>query len=91
MSALLSTFFAAIIPATAKRSVAGSYDNESNSIFGLVIAVYFWLKATKSASKYIIANSIVAAFAFFFLASSWGGFVFVHCLIPLHVAVLFMC
>merc|ERR1712198_760562 len=67
------------------RSVAGSYDNEGIAIFCMLLTYYFWIKAVKTGSVYW---STLCALAYFYMVSSWGGYVFLINLIPLHVFTL---
>lgn len=75
----------AIVPGYISRSVAGSYDNEGIAIFCMLFTYYAWVKAVKSGS---ICWSALCALAYFYMVSSWGGYVFLINLIPLHVLVL---
>jgi dolichyl-diphosphooligosaccharide--protein glycosyltransferase len=47
---LLAAVFMGIAPGYISRSVAGSYDNETNAIFLLVFTFYLWIKAVKVGS-----------------------------------------
>lgn len=75
----------AIVPGYISRSVAGSYDNEGIAIFCMLLTYYFWIKAVKTGA---ILWSTMAALAYFYMVSSWGGYVFLINLIPLHVLAL---
>ena len=75
----------AIVPGYISRSVAGSYDNEGIAIFCMLLTYYFWIKAVKTGSVYW---STLCALAYFYMVSSWGGYVFLINLIPLHVFTL---
>lgn len=74
-----------IVPGYISRSVAGSYDNEGIAIFCMLLTYYFWIKAVKTGA---ILWSTMAALAYFYMVSSWGGYVFLINLIPLHVLAL---
>ncbi|XP_061389391.1 dolichyl-diphosphooligosaccharide--protein glycosyltransferase subunit STT3A [Musca vetustissima] len=76
-----------IVPGYISRSVAGSYDNEGIAIFCMLLTYYLWIKAVKSGA---IFWSAMSALAYFYMVSSWGGYVFLINLIPLHVLAL-MC
>jgi len=67
--ALLAACFISIVPAYISRSTSGSYDNEGVAIFLLVLNFYLWVKATQSGSMVL----------------SWGGYVFIINVIPIHV------
>lgn len=75
----------AIVPGYISRSVAGSYDNEGIAIFCMLLTYYMWIKAVKTGT---ILWSTLAALAYFYMVSSWGGYVFLINLIPLHVLTL---
>ena len=67
------------------RSVAGSYDNEAVAIFALVFAFYTYLRAANSGS---MSHACLAAFAFLYMVSTWGGYVFIINMIPIWVAAM---
>lgn len=73
------------MPGYISRSVAGSYDNEGIAIFCMLLTYYLWIKAVKSGT---IFWSAMSALAYFYMVSSWGGYVFLINLIPLHVLAL---
>ncbi|XP_063724781.1 dolichyl-diphosphooligosaccharide--protein glycosyltransferase subunit STT3A-like [Symsagittifera roscoffensis] len=79
-SALMST-----VPGYISRSVAGSYDNEGIAIFCMMLTYTLWLKSVKTGSMFW---SVMCSLAYFYMVSSWGGYVFLINLIPLHVLVL---
>ncbi|KAL3100846.1 hypothetical protein niasHT_025758 [Heterodera trifolii] len=81
---LIAAALIAIVPGYISRSVAGSYDNEGIAIFCMLLTYYFWIKSVKSGS---IFNSVLCALSYFYMVSSWGGYVFLINLIPLHVLV----
>jgi dolichyl-diphosphooligosaccharide--protein glycosyltransferase len=82
---LLAGAFIAIVPGYISRSVAGSYDNEAIAIFCMLFTYYLWIKSVKTGSVFWAAS---CALAYFYMVSSWGGYVFLINLIPLHVLVL---
>lgn len=84
---LLSALFMGIAPGYISRSVAGSYDNEAIAITLLVATFYYWIKAIKVGS--IFFGTLTALF-YFYMVSSWGGYVFITNIIPLHVFVLIL-
>ncbi|KAJ6638390.1 Dolichyl-diphosphooligosaccharide--protein glycosyltransferase subunit STT3A [Pseudolycoriella hygida] len=82
---LVAAAMISIVPGYISRSVAGSYDNEGIAIFCMLLTYYFWIKAVKTGA---ILWSTMAALAYFYMVSSWGGYVFLINLIPLHVLAL---
>ncbi|XP_015587613.1 dolichyl-diphosphooligosaccharide--protein glycosyltransferase subunit STT3A [Cephus cinctus] len=84
-SGLLAAAMIAIVPGYISRSVAGSYDNEGIAIFCMLFTYYMWIKAVKTGA---IFWSTCAALAYFYMVSSWGGYVFLINLIPMHVLTL---
>ncbi|GCB59821.1 hypothetical protein scyTo_0010988 [Scyliorhinus torazame] len=84
---LLAAAMIAVVPGYISRSVAGSYDNEGIAIFCMLLTYYLWIKSVKSGSIYW---SAMCALAYFYMVSSWGGYVFLINLIPLHVLVLML-
>lgn len=51
----------------------------------MLLTYYLWIKAIKTGS---IMWSASCALAYFYMVSSWGGYVFLINLIPLHVLAL---
>nr|CAH7749427.1 unnamed protein product [Callosobruchus chinensis] len=82
---LVAAAFVSIVPGYISRSVAGSYDNEGIAIFCMLLTYYAWIKAVKTGT---IRWGTFAALAYFYMVSSWGGYVFLINLIPLHVLTL---
>lgn len=82
---LLAAAFMGISPGYISRSVAGSYDNEAIAIFLLVFTFYLWIKSLKEGSTLWAA---LTALFYFYMVASWGGYVFITNLIPLHAFVL---
>uniref|UniRef100_A0A2M4BFF4 Dolichyl-diphosphooligosaccharide--protein glycosyltransferase subunit STT3A n=1 Tax=Anopheles marajoara TaxID=58244 RepID=A0A2M4BFF4_9DIPT len=74
-----------IVPGYISRSVAGSYDNEGIAIFCMILTYYAWIRAVKTGA---ILWATLGALAYFYMVSSWGGYVFLINLIPLHVLAL---
>ena len=85
---LVAASMIAIVPGYISRSVAGSYDNEGIAIFCMLLTYYFWIKAVKSGQMYW---ACLCSLAYFYMVSSWGGYVFLINLIPLHVLTLMVC
>jgi len=82
---LIAAAMIAIVPGYISRSVAGSYDNEGIAIFCMLLTYYLWIKSVKTGSLFW---STMCALAYFYMVSSWGGYVFLINLIPLHVLAL---
>merc|ERR1719471_1110392 len=85
---LVSAAMIAIVPGYISRSVAGSYDNEGIAIFCMLLTYYLWIKSVKTGHIYWAA---LCSIAYFYMVSSWGGYVFLINLIPLHVFTLMIC
>merc|ERR1712223_1619563 len=85
---LVAASMIAIVPGYISRSVAGSYDNEGIAIFCMLLAYYLWIKSVKTGQIYWAA---LCSIAYFYMVSSWGGYVFLINLIPLHVFTLMVC
>ncbi|KAG9396377.1 Oligosaccharyl transferase, STT3 subunit [Carpediemonas membranifera] len=81
---LLAALLMALVPAYISRSVAGSYDNEAVSIFALLFAYLLWIKAVRHGSVLLAA---LTAAAYFYMAASWGAYVFIINLVPLYTLV----
>jgi len=79
---LLAAAFISVVPGYISRSVAGSYDNEGIAIFCMLLTYYLWIKAVKSGKVYW---AVLCSVAYFYMVSSWGGYVFLINLIPIHV------
>ncbi|KAG1653300.1 Dolichyl-diphosphooligosaccharide--protein glycosyltransferase subunit STT3A [Nymphon striatum] len=82
---LVAAAMISIVPGYISRSVAGSYDNEGIAIFCMLLTYYLWIKAVKTGAVYW---SALCAVAYFYMVSSWGGYVFLINLIPMHVFAL---
>ena len=82
---LFAAAMISIVPGYISRSVAGSYDNEGIAIFCMLLTYYTWIKAIKTGSMFF---SSLCSLAYFYMVSSWGGYVFLINLIPLHVLTL---
>ena len=84
-TALLASALIAIVPSYLSRSVSGSFDNEGIAIFAMISILYLWLRALRIGS---ILSAAFVAFAYLYMVMSWGGYIFVINLIPLHVLAL---
>eukprot|EP00898_Chlorokybus_atmophyticus_P005715 jgi/Chlat1/6144/Chrsp41S05700 len=98
---LLAAAFIAIVPGYISRSVAGSFDNEGVAIFALLLTFYLFVKARDERDRHMnhvsvtlavntgsLAWSLAASFAYFYMVSAWGGYIFIINLLPLYVLVL---
>ena len=84
----MAACFISIVPGYISRSVAGSYDNEGIAIFCMLFTYYLWIKSVKTGQIYWAA---LCSVAYFYMVSSWGGYVFLINLIPMHVFTLMIC
>lgn len=84
---LIAAAMIAIVPGYISRSVAGSYDNEGIAIFCMLLTYWLWIKSVKTGS---LLWSTMCALAYFYMVSSWGGYVFLINLIPMHVFALML-
>lgn len=84
-TALLAATLTAICPAYISRSTAGSYDNEAIAIPLLVLTFFCWIRAVEYKSMFWAACT---ALSYFGMAISWGGYVFIINIIPLHAGVM---
>jgi len=82
---LIAAAMIAIVPGYISRSVAGSYDNEGIAIFCMLLTYWLWIKSVKTGS---LLWATMCSLAYFYMVSSWGGYVFLINLIPIHVLVL---
>ncbi|KAG2440767.1 hypothetical protein HXX76_003623 [Chlamydomonas incerta] len=82
---LVAAALMAIVPGYISRSVAGSFDNEAVAIFALTTTFYLWVCAVNRGT---IASGVFAAFAYLYMAASWGAYVFISNLIPLYVIIM---
>lgn len=55
------------------------------AIFALLLTFYLFVKAVNTGS---LAWSVASAFAYFYMVSAWGGYIFIINLIPIYVVVL---
>lgn len=84
---LVAAAMIAVVPGYISRSVAGSYDNEGIAIFAMLLTYYMWIKSVKTGT---IFWATMTGLAYFYMVSSWGGYVFLINLIPLHVLTLML-
>ena len=64
-----------------------SIDFQGIAIFCMLFTYYLWIKSVKTGNIYWAA---LCSVAYFYMVSSWGGYVFLINIIPIHVFVL-MC
>uniref|UniRef100_A0A5K4F9E4 Dolichyl-diphosphooligosaccharide--protein glycosyltransferase subunit STT3A n=1 Tax=Schistosoma mansoni TaxID=6183 RepID=A0A5K4F9E4_SCHMA len=86
-SGLIAAALVAIVPGYISRSVAGSYDNEGIAIFCMIFTFYLWIKAVKTGYLFW---ACACSLAYFYMVSSWGGYVFLINIIPIHVLILML-
>lgn len=86
-TALIAASMIAIVPGYISRSVAGSYDNEGIAIFLMMATFFCWIRGVRRGSA---AWGVATAAFYFYMVSSWGGYVFLINLIPLHVFMLLL-
>ncbi|CAH8484216.1 unnamed protein product [Schistosoma mattheei] len=86
-SGLIAAALVAIVPGYISRSVAGSYDNEGIAIFCMIFTFYLWIKAVKTGYLFW---ACACSLAYFYMVSSWGGYVFLINIIPIHVLMLML-
>ncbi|KAF1316747.1 Dolichyl-diphosphooligosaccharide-protein glycosyltransferase, partial [Globisporangium splendens] len=84
-TALLAAMLLGVCPAYISRSTAGSFDNEGIAIFLLILTFYLWIKAAHTGSMLWAG---ITALSYFGMVLSWGGYVFIINVIPIHVLVL---
>ncbi|RKP37106.1 Oligosaccharyl transferase STT3 subunit-domain-containing protein [Dimargaris cristalligena] len=84
---LFAAVFIAVAPGYISRSVAGSYDYEGIAIFILMLCFYLWLRALRTGSPLM---AVFTAVTYFYMVATWGGYVFIINLIPLHAFVLIL-
>lgn len=84
-AALVAALLMSVCPSYISRSVAGSYDYEAIAIFQMMTTFYCWIRASKRGSA---IWAVLSALCYFYMASTWGGYVYVTNLIPLHTLTL---
>ncbi|KAL3664050.1 hypothetical protein V7S43_010936 [Phytophthora oleae] len=87
LTALLSAMLLSVSPAYISRSTAGSFDNEGIAIFLLIFTFYLWVKSVRTGAMLWAA---FAAVSYFGMALSWGGYVFIINIVPIHVLALLL-
>ncbi|KEG02098.1 dolichyl-diphosphooligosaccharide--protein glycosyltransferase subunit STT3, putative [Plasmodium vinckei vinckei] len=73
-AALIAALFVSISPAHISRTIAGSYDNESISIFLLILCVYNWIKCLKEGTLFSV---VLCSLSTYFMGLSWGAYIFI--------------
>ncbi|KAK8797136.1 hypothetical protein WA158_004346 [Blastocystis sp. Blastoise] len=84
-TALLAAAFVGLVPSYISRSVGGSYDYEAVAIFAMLFTFYLWVKSVNTGSLLV---SACCALSYFYMVSSWGGYVFIINIIPIYVALM---
>ncbi|SPJ10915.1 oligosaccharyl transferase STT3 subunit, putative [Plasmodium sp. DRC-Itaito] len=84
-AALLSALFVSISPSHISRTVAGSYDNESISIFLLLLCIYNWIKCLKKGS---LLSVLICSLSTYYMALSWGAYIFITNSISLFMLII---
>eukprot|EP00238_Polyblepharides_amylifera_P004415 CAMPEP_0196575794 /NCGR_PEP_ID=MMETSP1081-20130531/5195_1 /TAXON_ID=36882 /ORGANISM="Pyramimonas amylifera, Strain CCMP720" /LENGTH=755 /DNA_ID=CAMNT_0041894201 /DNA_START=187 /DNA_END=2454 /DNA_ORIENTATION=- len=84
---VISAALFAILPGHLMRSVAGGYDNESIAVTAIVLTFYFWVRALRDETSYIIFAPL-SALAYIYMVIAWGGYTFVLNMVGVHVFVL---
>eukprot|EP00899_Mesostigma_viride_P022562 jgi/Mesvir1/3490/Mv11980-RA.1 len=84
---LVTAAFVAIVPGYISRSVAGSFDNEGVAIFALLLTFWLFVKAVDTGSMFW---ALMSSFAYFYMVSAWGGYIFIINLVPLYVMALLL-
>eukprot|EP01054_Gregarina_sp_Poly1_P003916 Gregarina_sp_Poly_1__3915@NODE_2172_length_2560_cov_79_930606_g1401_i0_p1_GENE_NODE_2172_length_2560_cov_79_930606_g1401_i0NODE_2172_length_2560_cov_79_930606_g1401_i0_p1_ORF_typecomplete_len801_score62_67STT3/PF02516_14/2_2e144PTPS_related/PF10131_9/2_2e03PTPS_related/PF10131_9/0_0057_NODE_2172_length_2560_cov_79_930606_g1401_i01122514 len=82
---MLAALFSGIAPAYLSRSTAGGFDNEAIAIFTLVFSFYTFLRAMNRGTT---ASVLLANFAYFYMVTSWGGYVFVTNVVAIYILML---
>jgi len=91
---VFSAGFMAVVPAHLMRSVGGGFDNESVAITAMCMTFWLWCRALRSGQneeKDGMVFGILSGLSYFYMASLWGGYVFVSNLLSVHAIVLVLC
>jgi dolichyl-diphosphooligosaccharide--protein glycosyltransferase len=75
-------------PAHLMRSIGGGFDNESVAITPMLLTFYFWTRSLRADDHYSHRYGVATGLAYFYMASCWGGYIFLLNLIAIHAAVL---
>jgi dolichyl-diphosphooligosaccharide--protein glycosyltransferase len=84
---MAAAFVMAVVPAHIMRSVGGGYDNESVAMTAMCATFYFWV-CSVSGKRSAWLSAICAGLSYFYMAASWGGYIFVLNMIALHALLL---
>ena len=81
-----------VVPAHLMRSIGGGYDNESVAVTAMCLTFLLWTRSLRVRGSLASAGvwGVLAGLASFYMAASWGGYVFVVNLVGMHAAALFM-
>jgi dolichyl-diphosphooligosaccharide--protein glycosyltransferase len=85
---LLAAIMIAIVPSYISRSATGSFDNEALAIWALVTTFWLWITSVNTGS--MLWSSITAVFYATIMVSSWGGYIFIANLVPIHTLMLIL-
>ena len=75
-------------PAHLMRSIGGGFDNESVAVTPMLLTIYFWVRSLRSGDETSHRYGILAGLTYFYMASCWGGYIFLVNLIAIHAVVL---
>jgi len=78
----------AIIPAHLMRSVGGGFDNESVAMAAMLLTFYSWTRSLREDDEKSYLFGILTGFSYFYMAATWGGYVFVLNMIGMHAGLL---
>lgn len=95
-SAAFAACIMAIVPAHLMRSVGGGYDNESVAITAMCLTFLVWCRALRGkveddwtvVRRDAYVFGVLSGLCYVYMASVWGGFVFVLNLVVAHAFVL---
>lgn len=75
-------------PAHLMRSIGGGFDNESVAITPMLLTIYFWVRSLRAGDEGSYKFGALAGLSYFYMASCWGGYIFLVNLIAIHAVVL---
>lgn len=78
----------AVIPAHLMRSIGGGYDNESVAVTTMTLTFWLWTRSLRAQDPQSYWWGLAAGIAYFYMAATWGGYVFVLNMIGMHAAFL---
>mmetsp|Transcript_41640 Transcript_41640/g.50670 ORF Transcript_41640/g.50670 Transcript_41640/m.50670 type:complete len:1014 (-) Transcript_41640:84-3125(-) len=86
---VFSAGFMSIVPAHLMRSVGGGYDNESVAITAMVMTFWLWVRSLREGECGVMWGTLCGV-SYFYMASVWGGYIFVLNLVGLHAFCLIL-